>query len=44
MPESKSEAESSTRVKSINEYGHAILLHEAMKDLKSPLIEGFPDN
>jgi hypothetical protein len=37
-------AKSPTRIKSITEYGNALLLHKAMKDLKPLLIEGFPDD
>ena len=36
--------EKSTKVKSITEYGNALLLHEAMKDIKPLLMEGFPNN
>ena len=41
---SKAKAKSPTRIKSTTEYGNALLLHEAMKDLKPLLIEGFPDD
>lgn len=40
----KAKAKSPTRIKSTTEYGNALLLYEAMKDLKSLLIKGFPDN
>jgi hypothetical protein len=33
-----------TEVKSVTEYGNALLLQKAMNDLKPLLIEGFPDN
>ena len=33
-----------TKAKSVTEYGNAVLLQEAMKELKPLLIEGFPDN
>jgi len=33
-----------TRAKSITEYGNALLLQEAMKDIKPLLMKGFPDN
>ncbi len=36
--------EKSTKVRSITEYGNALLLHEAMKDIKPLLMEGFPNN
>jgi hypothetical protein len=33
-----------TKVKSVTEYGNAVLLQEAMNELKPLLVEGFPDN
>jgi hypothetical protein len=33
-----------TKAKSVTEYGNAVLLQEAMAELKPLLIEGFPDN
>lgn len=40
----KAKAEKPTEVKSVTEYGNALLLHEAMSDLKPLLMEGFPNN
>jgi hypothetical protein len=40
----KLKIEKSTKAKSITEYGNALLLHEAMKDIKPLLMEGFPNN
>jgi len=31
-------------VRSVAEYGNSVLLHEAMKDIKPLLMEGFPGN
>ena len=31
-------------VRSVTEYGNSVLLHEAMKDIKPLLMEGFPEN
>ena len=40
----KVKIEKSIKAKSITEYGNALLLHEAMKDIKPLLMEGFPNN
>jgi hypothetical protein len=40
----KAKAIKPTEVKSVTEYGNALLLQKAMNDLKPLLIEGFPDN
>ena len=40
----KAKAVKPNEIKSITEYGNALLLQKAMDDLKPLLIEGFPDN
>lgn len=40
----KTELTGPTKAKSVTEYGNAVLLQEAMAELKPLLIKGFPDN
>lgn len=40
----KGKAVKPTKVKSVTEYGNAVLLQEVMNELKPLLVEGFPDN
>lgn len=42
--EAQSKKATIPEVRSVTEYGNSILLHEAMKEIKPLLMEGFPDN
>lgn len=40
----EAKVDKSIKAKSVTEYGNALLLHEAMKDIKPLLMKGFPNN